>query len=89
MSTVQHFNDGIIQYSVHRQRDQFVNQLRSREKDILKLASTQCGKLSARFFQSTALGDYYARGSCNVSFFIRFADGEKSSVSSAYHCGPV
>ncbi|KAH0592234.1 hypothetical protein MHUMG1_09980 [Metarhizium humberi] len=77
MSKVQHFNDGIIQHSVHRQRDQFVNQLRSREKDILKLASTQCGKPSARFFQSAALGDYYARGSYNVSFFIRFADGEK------------
>ncbi|EFY88761.1 phosphotransferase enzyme family protein [Metarhizium acridum CQMa 102] len=77
MSKAQHFKDGIVQHSVHRQRDQFVNQLRSREKDILKLASTKCGKPSASFFQSTALGDYHARGSYNVSFFIRFADGEK------------
>ncbi|TWU77195.1 hypothetical protein ED733_008610 [Metarhizium rileyi] len=77
MSKAQHFNDGIVQHSVHSRRDQFVKQLRSREKEILTLAATECGKPSADFFASTALGDYYARGSYNASFFIRFADGEK------------
>lgn len=77
MSKVQHFNDAIIEHYVHRQRDEFITQLQNRENDILRLAATKCGKATAQFFQSEARGQYYARGSYSMSYFIEFTDGQR------------
>lgn len=77
MSKLEHFNDAIVEHSVHRQRDDFIAQLRNRENDILRLAATKCGKTTAHFFQSEARSQYYARGSYNMSYFIQFTDGQR------------
>ncbi|EGX88312.1 Protein kinase-like domain [Cordyceps militaris CM01] len=80
MERARGFNDEIVGHAVHRARDRFVEQLRSRENEILTLAAKHCGHASARFFPSRAVGDYYARGSYNALFFVEFADGSRSVV---------
>ncbi|TQV90370.1 phosphotransferase enzyme family protein [Cordyceps javanica] len=71
------FNNELIQSAVYDKRDRFISQLKDREKEILRLASSVCGKGPCTFFTSETLNNYVVHGSYNLSFFIRFSDGEK------------
>ncbi|EFY91559.1 hypothetical protein J3459_014636 [Metarhizium acridum] len=77
MAKPSHFNDAIVEQSVHCERDRFIQRLRKREAELLQLASSSCNKTSASFFQPPAHSNYFVRGSYNLCFFIQFSDLQK------------
>ena len=73
----QHFNNAIVQYRVHCERDRFVSKLRERESEILRLVASSCQKPVEGFFCPRGKGDYCTRGSYNLCFFVQFRDNDK------------
>ncbi|KPM36578.1 hypothetical protein AK830_g9978 [Neonectria ditissima] len=71
----QQLNDRIVQYRVHRERDEFIASIR--DEDVLRLAASYHNDDTCDFFTPPTCESYKTRGSYNICYFVEFEDGEQ------------